>query len=61
MHRSVKLELASVGAGDTYETVWWAGSLGGVGLALVAALCLVGAAGALRKKAHPTQVFSPAS
>jgi hypothetical protein len=60
MHRSVKLELASAGAGDTYATVWWASTLGGVGLALLAALCLVGVASSLRKKAPPTQVFTPA-
>jgi hypothetical protein len=61
MHRSVKLELASAGAGDTYETVWWGGTLASVGLALVTALCLVGVAAGLRKRAHPTQVFTPAS
>jgi uncharacterized integral membrane protein len=61
MHRSVTLELASPGAGDTYETVWWGATLVGVGLALVATLFLVGVAAALRKRAHPTQVFSPAS
>lgn len=58
MHRNVRLALAQSGAGDSYETMWWASTVSGVGLVLLAGLLLVGAASALRKRAHPTQVFS---
>jgi hypothetical protein len=59
MRRSVRLELASAGAGDTYRTLWWASTLTGVGLTLLAGLLLVGVARAFQRRARPTQVFSP--
>jgi hypothetical protein len=59
MHRSLKLDLADAGAGDTYAVMWWAGTLGAIFVALLSGVLLVVAARALRSKAHPTQVFWP--
>jgi hypothetical protein len=57
MHRSVRLALASAGAGDSYATLWWAGTAVAACVVLVAALVLVGLARTLRSQARPTQVF----
>jgi hypothetical protein len=59
MHRSVRLDLASVGAGDSYAMMWWACTLTGVGLSLLVAVLLVSAARAFQRRAKPTQVFPP--
>jgi hypothetical protein len=57
MHRSVRLDLAPAGAGESYEGLWWGCTGAGLVVVLVAALLLVGATRALRSLARPTQVF----
>ena len=56
-HETAKLQMASAGAGKTYNTLWWGGTLGGAALLVAMTLSLKQAAKSLKKKALPTTVF----
>jgi hypothetical protein len=56
-HETAELQVASAGAGKTYNTLWWGGTLGGAAVLLAMTLSLKRAAKSLKKKALPTTVF----
>lgn len=59
MHRTLKLDLASAGAGDVYAGLWWGSTSGALAVVLIAGVLLVLAGRSLRSRARPTEVFSP--
>ncbi len=58
MERTVELNLAPVGAGASYTSMWWEYTLAGMGLLLVCSILLVRIARSLQRQAHPTKVFT---
>ena len=52
--------LASPGAGGTYKTVWWLGSLTAAVLMIMATVGLYQTAGRLVAGAHPTEIYEDA-
>jgi hypothetical protein len=62
MSRNVSLALApTIGAGDSYNSWWWEGTVGGMAVVLVCTLLLKDAARRLQKQAKPTRVLTPAA
>ena len=58
-HIETDLKLGAPGAGATYRTAWYMGAFGGGLLMLILGLALVFVTGALRNRAHPTEIFVP--
>jgi hypothetical protein len=60
MDRNLTLQLAATpGAGGSYDSWWWEGTVGGMVLLLVCALILVGMSRGLQRKANPPRLLSP--
>lgn len=58
MQRTVGLNLAPVGAGTSYTSLWWQYTLAGMALLLVCSIFLVRIARALQRQAPPTKIFT---
>ncbi len=56
--RSVTMQLAPAGAGDSYNSWWWEATALGVGSLLLSAILLAVAASALQKRAAPTRTYT---
>jgi hypothetical protein len=58
MSRTVDVRLGPPGAGGQYDTLWWAGSAGGMGLLLMCGQVLRGSARNLQRSAGPVRLYA---
>jgi len=57
MKRTVTLQLGPAHSGESYNTLWWQATAGGMGVILLCSLLLVGQARGLQRQAKPTRTY----